>query len=200
MSLVDSIHSGYVHHRRTQVLSRHLANVIPINFRMLDVGSGDGLIGRLISQSRPDITITGIDVMVRDPTHIPTQKYNGKTIPFEDASFDGVMFVDVLHHTSDPMILLREAARVAREAIIIKDHTKEGFFAGLTLRFMDKVGNERHGVSLPYNYWTKSQWLQAFDILGLHIGDWTTNLRLYPLPASWVFDRSLHFITRLIPV
>jgi len=28
------------------------------------------------------------------------------------------MFVDVLHHTHDPMILLREAVRVARKAIV----------------------------------------------------------------------------------
>jgi hypothetical protein len=35
---------------------------------------------------------------------------------------DLIANVDVLHHTTEPMILLREAARVARQVILIKDH------------------------------------------------------------------------------
>ena len=44
------------------------------------------------------------------------------------------MFTDVLHHTSEPKVLLREAMRVARETILVKDHTCDGLFAGATLR------------------------------------------------------------------
>jgi SAM-dependent methyltransferase len=121
----------------------------------------------------------------------------GRTIPYENRSFDGVMFVDVLHHTADAMILLREASRIARKMIVIKDHTLDGLLAAQTLRLMDKVGNARYGVSLPYNYWPKQRWLDAFDTLGLQIGVWTTNLGIYPWPPSWVFDRSLHFFARL---
>ena len=44
------------------------------------------------------------------------------------------MCVDVLHHTDDPMILMREAMRVTRQAILIKHHTLDGLFAGPTLR------------------------------------------------------------------
>ena len=35
---------------------------------------------------------------------------------------DLIANVDVLHHTTEPMILLREAARVARQVIRIKDY------------------------------------------------------------------------------
>jgi hypothetical protein len=62
---------------------------------------------------------------------------------------------------------------------------------------MDWVGNSRYGVSLPYNYWSKPQWLQAFDELEMKIGSWTTSLKLYPWPASCLFDRSLHFVAHL---
>jgi SAM-dependent methyltransferase len=197
MSWVETIHGRYVHDRRSRILSGHLAKFIPENVLVLDVGSGDGLLGQLISQIRPDVTIQGIDVLVRPRTHIPTEKYDGERIPYGDTSFDGVMFVDVLHHTTDPLILLREAIRVARRAIVIKDHLLDGLFAGQTLRFMDRAGNARHGVSLPYNYWTKETWVDAFDTLGLRVGMWTTKLDLYPRPASWLFDRSLHFVARL---
>jgi SAM-dependent methyltransferase len=197
MSIVERLHDGYVHDRRSRILSRHLANIIPNNFRVLDVGCGDGLLAQLICQHRPDIILSGIDALVRDRTYIPVDKFDGKVIPYEDASFDGVLFVDVLHHTQDPMILLREALRVARRAILIKDHTLEGLFAGPILRFMDDVGNARHDVSLPHNYWPRRRWFEAFDSLGLHVGIWTPKLGIYPWPAAWLFDRSLHFVARL---
>jgi len=67
------------------------------------------------------VVITGIDVLVRDHAHGPVVKFDGTSIPFPDRSFDTLVFVDVLHHTNDPVLLLREAARVARNTIVIKD-------------------------------------------------------------------------------
>jgi hypothetical protein len=107
------------------------------------------------------------------------------------------MFIDVLHHTTEPMILLREAVRATRQAILIKDHLVEGTFAYSTLRFMDWVGNARHNVALPCNYWTLAEWHRAFDKLGLNINYWEWNLKLYPFLADLIFGRSLHFIARL---
>jgi hypothetical protein len=57
--------------------------------------------------------------------------------------------------------------------------------------------DEPHSVVLPYNYWSQEKWLNAFETLGLTIGIWNKNLGLYPPPASWIFERSLHFIARL---
>ena len=83
--------------------------------------------------------------------------------PAANASFDVVLFSDVLHHTADPTILLREASRVAARHVLIKDHYREGFAANTRLRFMDWVGNARFGVALPYNYWTERQWHEAWQ-------------------------------------
>jgi ubiquinone/menaquinone biosynthesis C-methylase UbiE len=176
-----------------------LSELLPHNASVLDVGCGDGLIAQQIMEKRGDLTVKGIDVMVRPQTHIPVEKFDGRKIPYADASFDAVMFVDVLHHTDDPFILLQEARRVSRQAVVIKDHIRQGFLAGQTLRFMDWVGNARHGVVLPYNYWTLQQWTDAFSKLGWRLVENRTRLGLYPPPASWVFERSLHFIARLEP-
>ncbi|TMA06848.1 MAG: class I SAM-dependent methyltransferase [Deltaproteobacteria bacterium] len=197
MTLIGRIHGGYVHNRRVRVLGNHLVELIPKAARVLDVGCGDGLLAHLLMEKRPDIRVKGVDVLVRCHTHIPVDQFDGKVIPYADASFDVSMFVDVLHHTEDPVFLLREAMRVTRAAIVIKDHTRNGLLAGPTLRLMDLIGNARHGVAIPYNYWHRQQWFEAFSTLDLTVGAWKQDLGLYPLPANWIFGRSLHFVARL---
>ena len=197
MSFLGRLHSNYVHSRRVTVLRDSLSELIPPNATVLDVGCGDGLVSRLIMDRRPDVELSGIDVMVRSETRIAVTEFDGSEIPFPDKSFDAVMFVDVLHHTNDPLILLREAKRVARKFILIKDHRRNGLLAGSTLRFMDWIGNAHHGVALPYNYWPHDRWRQGFTELDLKISDWNQSFQLYPPIANLAFGRSLHFIARL---
>ena len=197
MSLKQRLHSGLVAGRRARVLSRELSALIPPDSRVLDVGCGDGEISWRIAECRPDLEIRGIEVFLREKARIPVEPYDGERIPHPDRSFDVVLFVDVLHHTEEPAALLREAKRVARRAIVIKDHTRNGLFANATLRLMDRVGNPSQGVALPYNYWSREQWMRAFRELGLRIETWLPKLRLFLPPADWIFGRSLHFIARL---
>jgi SAM-dependent methyltransferase len=197
MNLIGRAHGQYVHGRRVTVLRDYLAEMIPQRARLLDVGCGDGLLTRLIGERRQDLEVSGIDVLVRPETRISISAFDGTHIPFDNKSFDVVMFVDVLHHTDDPLKLLSEAKRVARQAIVIKDHRLNGLLAGPTLRFMDWVGNAPHGVNLPYNYWPHDKWLNAFERLQLRVGAWRQDLELYPAVANWFFGRSLHFVARL---
>jgi len=195
-SVVGTLHANLVFGRRVRILADHLVSLIPENCRILDVGSGDGTIDSLIMQQRPDVAIEGIDVLVRPRAHIPVKPFDGSAIPYPDGSFDAAMFIDVLHHTENPLVLLREGARVAK-IVLIKDHYREGFLSNATLRFMDWVGNAHHGVVLPYNYWSKAQWEQGFSRLNLRIMRIESSLGLYPVPASWLFDRGLHFVAVL---
>lgn len=197
MKLIEQLHDAKVIDRRVRILSDHLSTIIPEGASVLDVGCGDGQITEQIKQKRPDISIKGVEVLVRPNAVIQIEQFDGSSLPFEDKSFDCVLFVDVLHHTDDPMVLLQEAVRVSKKSIVIKDHLKEGVLANTTLSFMDKVGNARHGVVIPHNYWTKKQWKAGIEELGLETAFWSENLGLYPAPFTWIFDRSLHMITRL---
>jgi len=199
MSLVRTLHGRVVWDRRVEVLTEQIAGLLPADARVLDVGCGDGTIAAEIMTRRPDVTITGIDVLVRPETKIEVTEFDGRTIPFGDATFDAVTFVDVLHHTDDATVLLREAARVAATAVVIKDHLADGFLANPTLRAMDWVGNASHGVALPYNYWTSAQWDAAFADVGLEVQRSVTDLGLYAPPLSWACDRQLHVVWRLAP-
>jgi SAM-dependent methyltransferase len=197
MKALDRIHGEYVFNRRVRVLAERLADLLPFGARVLDVGCGDGLLDSLIMHRRPDLTIHGIDVFRRPQTHIPVECFDGTTIPHADGTFEVVLFVDVLHHTDDPTVLLAEAARVARRFVVLKDHTRDGLLADATLRFMDWVGNARHGVVLPYNYLSRLEWLAAFSKFDLSVETWNGTLGLYPWFANVFFGRSLHFVARL---
>lgn len=197
MRWLGRVHGRLVYHRRVGKLCEHLGALIPDGATVLDVGCGDGMLARLIQESRPDIEIQGIDVSVREKTHAHVKEFDGKVIPFADHSFDVVMFVDVLHHTEDVAVLLKEAARVAKKCVILKDHTDEGFLSNTTLRLMDWVGNKPHGVALPHNYWTLNKWQTAIKDLKLRTEVWKKDLGLYPKMADWIFGRSLHFVAKL---
>jgi len=201
MSVLDTVHGGYVHRRRVSVLSRHIAELVPAGAAtLLDVGCGDGALASMVGRARPGLDIEGIDVLVRPGTSITVAPFDGVRIPRPDKSVDVVTFVDVLHHTVDPRILLAEASRVARMAVILKDHRLEGFLAGPVLRGMDWVGNARHGVVLPYNYQSPGQWTAHYRATGLEVVEERVDIGLYPWWASWLFGRRLHTITRLRPV
>jgi SAM-dependent methyltransferase len=196
MQPFDRLHSGFVFPRRVRRLVALLADILPVGASALDVGCGDGQIDQSLLEKRPDLRIEGTDVLVRRNTAIPVVPFDGAKLPHADKSFDVVMFVDVLHHTDDPKILLREAVRVARQALVIKDHYLEGFFAGPRLRFMDYVGNSRFGVRLPYNYWSRKRWSQALTELRVAPAQEIIRLGLYPWPFDYLFGASLHFLVK----
>lgn len=197
MNLIELIHEAFIVEHRSRVLARYIAGLIPNAAHVLDVGCGSGLLTHHIAEQRPDLRIEGADVLIRPQTFIPVMKCDGRTLPYADRGFDVVLLVNVLHHTDDVITLLREACRVSCKSIVIKDHLLEGCFAESTLRFMDWVGNRRHGVALPYNYLSRKTWHAAFESCGLEVAVWHDTLRLYPRPIGWIFERSLHFLARL---
>ena len=194
MSFLDKTHGDFVYPRRVSQLARKIADLLPVNAQVLDVGCGDGLLSSEIAKLRTDVRVSGIDVLMRPQSMIQVSLFDGATIPYPDASFDVVLLIDVLHHTDDRTVLLPESKRGARRSIVVKDHTRDGPLAVQRLRFMDWVGNARHGVILPYNYWCKAKWRVEFDRLQLNTECWFDDLRLYPWWANWIFGSSLHFI------
>lgn len=194
--MINDLHANLVFGRRVRVLAAAIAERLPANASVLDVGCGSGDMAAAVMALRPDVTIEGIDVLVRPNTAIPVTRYDGDHIPFADGHFDAAIIVDVLHHTDDPQAVLGETARVAK-MVVVKDHLREGVAAYATLRFMDWIGNAAHGVRLPYNYLSLGEWRGTWSSLGLAADQFVTRLALYPRPFSWLFDRRLHFVTSL---
>ena len=192
------LHQSCVHPRRVRVIADHASRLVPRDARVLDVGTGDGLIAAALAERRRDLRIEGIDVLVRDDTAIAVTAFDGRVIPMGAASVDVVTMFDVLHHADDPEALLAEACRVARRCVVIKDHVASGWLSRTILAVMDDVGNRRHGVALPHHYLSAPQWRTAIEHLGLKPAVWEVGgLGLYPWPASLVFGGRLHVLARL---
>lgn len=81
--------------------------------KWLDVGCGS----RPYESLFPCGTYTGVDVNDSGrPTHMksPDYFYDGRTLPFPDQSFDGVLCTQVLEHVANPEVLLSEINRVLK--------------------------------------------------------------------------------------
>ncbi len=195
--VVGELHGRIVFKRRVTAIAGQLATMIPPGSRLLDVGCGDGSLAALLPRIVPGLAVQGVEVHARPDCAIDCRLYDGKHLPFPDGSFDICLFVDVLHHTMDPETICKDAFRVSRKNVLIKDHLCENALDAWTLRFMDWVGNSSHGVALPYNYLSQERWNKLYDAAGLEISKTVHELPLYPPPFSFLFGRGLHFISLL---
>lgn len=195
--LMTILHKTVVSDRRARQLALHLAEVVPPNKRILDIGCGNGRLVKRILELRPDLVIRGIDVECSLSSAITVTEYDGVTIPFDTDSWEICMANDVLHHCDDPFAMLREMNRVAKDAIVLKDHIADDYWGRVLLCAMDWIGNFGYGTRVPFNFLSSDEWKQAFDELGLTQVCLRRNLRLYPYPFTWLLDRDLHFVTLL---
>ena len=192
--MIKQIHEKIFRKSRDGALTDNLIRMIPKNTTLLDIGCGDGRLDHYIISRRPDVSIKGIDPIIRKKTYGDVTKFDGKTIPFDEGSFETVMLVNVLHHADEPRELFKESVRVSSKYLLIKDHIAEGLFAWQTLCFMDWVSNKKHGVNLPYKFLTRDEWAKLFELGGVRSVEYTDRLVLYPVGFNWIFSRGLHFI------
>ena len=86
---------------------------------VLDVGSGDGVIARLLAPRASHITCLDQSQVVIDAararlsarTNVSFDVGDMHRLPYGDASFDQVLLLHVLTYSQDPVQALREAAR-----------------------------------------------------------------------------------------
>ena len=188
------LHGSAVLRRREDVLARQVRVLIPDDVAsMLDVGCGDGNIAASVAAQR-GITVDGVEVLARPKCAVPYQLFDGVTLPYPAESFDVVTLIDVLHHTTDATLLLREASRVSKKYVIIKDHFCHNRLDRVILTVMDWFGNRSHGVDLTYAYLRPREWSKLFQECALSLDQSQDRLGLYPIPFNLLFEDGKHFL------
>lgn len=103
----------------------------------LEVGSGLGHFSKLMESA--GIQVTSLDV-IKHPEAISLRNfvlYDGKEIPFKDASFEASIAMYVLHHVKERDKLLKEMKRVSSRRIILVEELYHGWFGKLRLMRLD---------------------------------------------------------------
>jgi ubiquinone/menaquinone biosynthesis C-methylase UbiE len=90
-----------------------------------------------------------------------------KRLPFPSKSFNTALLLMVLHHTPNPDVVFSEAARVAKEIVVI-----ETSFANLMHKFFtvvaDAIGNLR--IEILWNsYKSDKEWKGLFHSRGFQV-------------------------------
>lgn len=109
--------------QQQRMLKSYLREIpFPKNAKILEIGTGTGAVSRHIAQQNPTSCVIGIDpsaLLINKAKTLSKQVFNleflhgfAHELPFEDNSFDVVIFHTVLSHLSAPENALSEAYRV----------------------------------------------------------------------------------------
>lgn len=191
-----------VHHRwvrlpRVDLVADALAGLAGDARSCLDVGPGDGLVGRAIAE-RLGGPVVGADVSPQRDAAIDVVPFDGETLPFEAGAFDAVILADVLHHATSPDALLREALRVARRAVLVKDHFAFGPLSRAILRVLDEVGNAQQGIGVRGTYLSPAAWLDLVARAGGVVTGQVWPLHIHRSPIHHVTRDELQFAARVV--
>ncbi len=88
---------------------------------MLEVGAGNGFFSHTFAKSF-DLTCVDFSQNMLDLNPMPAERKvqgDAERLPFEDKSFDVVFCGNLLHHLVEPLVAVREMARVARSFVVL---------------------------------------------------------------------------------
>ena len=166
-----------------------LGSVLPhvgVHEQILDLGAGLCILTHEFKKY--GYTVVPLDI--RDLCLFPEHNvvlYDGKTIPFADNVFGVVFLINVLHHTPDPELIVKEAIRVGRRLIIMEDVYLTPMQKILTF-VMDSILNFEF-FSNPHTNKSDQGWRSLFRRLSLTIEQ--AEIRPY-----WQFFLSATYVLR----
>lgn len=150
------------------IIAKEFERFIEKEDRVLDIGAGGGWIGERISISRK-ASVLLLDVADMNRTNLELKVYDGKHIPFPNASFDDCLLVFVLHHCEDPLQVLREAVRTSAKRIVVFEDTFRTPFERFLACANDFIANSPFflanpfKMNMPFHYRRVEEWEDIFQ-------------------------------------
>lgn len=187
MGLLSSIGRAFAHvYWREEPIVAHLRPYLLDAERVLDIGAGGCRVAKVVGRQER-VEVTPIDVVDHNVTDAPLMLYDGKTLPFDDKTFDVSLLIFVLHHAVAPDALLHEAIRVTRSRILIVEDVPENFLERALWRAWDYVLN--HGahedVNVAHPARNLTEWVRFLDHVGAPPNVALTFRVLFPVLRSY---------------
>jgi SAM-dependent methyltransferase len=145
---------------------------------VLDVGCGTGLLSAYLQQMY-GVDPAGVDVKDFRQAQIPFQQFDGTSIPFPDNAFDHVVLSEVLHHSHDPMALVKECRRVARRGILVFEDMPDGRLGKLILLAHVEL------FARYYHYPFRPARIAEYRSALAWLGDHARSVARIPQPPEW---------------
>ena len=169
---------------------RKLAPQLARGARVLNLGSGDGVVSEYIRRRfRSEV----VDVDVSDMSLVrehPPIVYDGKHLPFPAKSFDVVLILFVLHHCTDQEQVVAEAARVCRGRLLVMEDTYRNARDLAWLRMLHLYLDKMEGMPLAEcRFRSPAGWAEMFSGSGLAVAKetcWPRYMGLLP-PGNRLF-------------
>ena len=151
---------------RSNVVVDRISPYIKTSKKIIDIGSGTGDIAFLLEKGGKNVTPVDVGDF-HGPRLVKTIIYDGKTLPFPNRSFNTALLLMVMHHTPDPDVVFAEAARVAKEVVVIETSFTNPINKFFTV-VSDAIGNLR--IEAFWNSYKEDRdWRKFFEKHGFKI-------------------------------
>jgi ubiquinone/menaquinone biosynthesis C-methylase UbiE len=166
--------------KRSLKFAQYIAKLLPDNASVLDFGCGNMYTAVEIVKIKPNVRITGLDV-VKDQNlddealkdkRLGFTLLTTKELPFADNTFDTVVALATMHHTVDPEYYLSELKRIIKPtgSIILIEEMYLHFLDKIWISSQDWLLNKmKAGVPVPLNFRSHKHYLSEFKKQGLTI-------------------------------
>ncbi|MGQ0562857.1 MAG: class I SAM-dependent methyltransferase [Gemmatimonadota bacterium] len=163
-------HSLFGWKRRNEAAAtlRHAERFLVPGAKVLDIGCGMGYALEVLSRDYR-IEAFGCDVV---PANIHVRNYcrfDGRNLPYADKSVDLALLIFVLHHAQDASILLREASRVARQAVLVVEDTPRNRLDRKWGEVHIRGFNKRYSIPWTGRIRMENEWRQLFRALEMPV-------------------------------
>ena len=159
---------GWKRRREARATLLHAGEFLRPGCSALDIGCG---VGYALDVLETDFGCTpfGCDVVVPPNPIDRFALFDGRTLPYRDKSFDLAFLIFVLHHADDPSVLLREASRIARDAVIVVEDTPQAAFEHRWGAAHVHSFSKRHSIPWHGRVRAEEEWRQIFQFMGMSV-------------------------------
>ena len=165
-----------------------------VGSRVLDLGAAEAYVPAALS-ARTGAWACGVDIGVYRRVRVPYAVYDGRRLPFRDATFDTTLLLLTLHHCDAPEAVLDEAIRVTRRRLVVTESVYRTPVERFWLDLLDgRVNRFRHeGAMRPALHVRRpEEWRRLFETRALSVvaTRWLGSAveRLVHHPVLWALE------------